>query len=338
MKKIVFYYKLFFAGGIESSILKLARKLRGEYEIYVAYDDENSQSTVLNRISKYATIVNLNSIDSLTVDTCIWCSHPKQLTFKEISNKIQADKFFCWGHILLFDTYPNYEFDREFIEHMDKFINVSQTVEDDLLSKYPFLKEKSIVLENYMDKTEIIKKSNENIDLVVDENKLNIITTARIAHDKGYKRIKTLCDVFQKKDVKYDWYILGKAFKEETYREITEMFKNNMNVHFLGYQDNVYPYIKQMDYSAILSDREANNLSITESLILGIPCIVSNFNGVTNQIQDKENGIILDLNNTEENYNSRVNDVINLKNILKAHVKSKNNSKEYVLEVWKNML
>ena len=338
MKKIIFYYKLFFAGGIESSILKLARKLYEKYEIYVAYDDENSQSTVLDRISEYATIINLNEISTLKVDTCIWCSHPRQLTFKEFTSKVKADKFLCWGHILLFDTYPNYQFDDDFIKNIDKFVNVSQTVEDDLLSKYPFLKDRSIVLENYMDTAEIIRKSNEEIGFNVDENRLNIITTARIAHDKGYNRIKTLCDIFEKNKIDYDWYVLGKAFKEDVYKEITGLFANNKNVHFLGYQNNVYPYIKKMDYMAILSDREANNLSITESLILGIPCIVSNFKGVTNQIQDKENGIIFDLNNTEQSYNNKVSDVINLKDKLRENVKNKNYSKEYVLKIWNEML
>lgn len=338
MKKIVFYYKLFFAGGIESSILKLVRKLYGEYEIYVAYDDENSQFTVLDRISEYATIINLNEINSLKVNTCIWCSHPRQLEFEEFTRKVKADKYLCWGHILLFDTYPNYEFDAEFIKNIDKFINVSQTVEDDLLGKYPFLKNRSIVLENYMDIDEIKRRANEKINFNVNKNKLNIITTARIAHDKGYKRIKTVCDIFEKNKVEYDWYVLGKAFKEDVYKEITGLFDNNNNIHFLGYQNNVYPYIKQMDYMAILSDREANNLSITEALILGIPCIVSNFNGVTNQIKDMENGIIFDLDNTVQNYDTRVNDVINLKDILKLNVKCGNYSKEYVLEKWKDML
>ena len=338
MKSILFYYKLFFAGGIESSILKLVRKLYRDYNIFVAYDDENSHNTVLDRISEYAEIINLNKTDSIKVDTCIWCSHPKQWTFKEFTNKVQADKFYCWGHILLFDTYPDLSFDDEFIKNMDKFINVSKTVEDDLLNKYPELENKSMVLENYMDIDEIIKKSNDKIQIKVQKNKINIITTARIAHDKGYKRIKTLCDVFNSNNIEYDWYILGKAFKKEVYDEITDMFKDNKNVHFLGYQNNVYPFIKQMDYMAILSDREANNLSITEALSVGIPCLVSAFKGVTNQIQDKENGIILDLDNTYENYENRLDDIVKLKNKLKLNVQKKDYSKEYVLDIWKKIL
>ena len=176
MKKILFYYKLFFAGGIESSILKMVKKLDKKYEMYVAYDDENSQNVVLDRISEHAKIVNLNKINSIKVDTCIWCSHPKQWTFKQFSEKVQADKYYCWGHILLFDTYPDVEFDSDFINKMSKFICVSNSVQNYLLNKYPQLKNRSMVLTNYMDMEEIIKKSKEPIDLIVDKNKLNIIT------------------------------------------------------------------------------------------------------------------------------------------------------------------
>ena len=41
-KKILFYYKLFFAGGTEHSILKLIKKLYKDFDIYVAYDEEGS--------------------------------------------------------------------------------------------------------------------------------------------------------------------------------------------------------------------------------------------------------------------------------------------------------
>ena len=46
-KKILFYYKLFFAGGTEHSILKLVRKLYKDFDIYVAYDEEESVDIVL---------------------------------------------------------------------------------------------------------------------------------------------------------------------------------------------------------------------------------------------------------------------------------------------------
>ena len=80
-KKILFYYKLFFAGGTEHSILKLIKKLYKNFEIIVAYDEEESTDEVLKEIAKYAQVVNLNKIESITIDKCIICSHPRQESF-----------------------------------------------------------------------------------------------------------------------------------------------------------------------------------------------------------------------------------------------------------------
>ena len=96
----------------------------------------------------------------------------------------------------------------------------------------------------------------------------------------GFGRMKILCDILDKKEIKYDWYVLGTAFDTKTLNEIQGIFKENKNVHFLGYKDNVYPYIKQMDYLALLTDRESWGLVITEALMLGVPVISTNFVGM----------------------------------------------------------
>lgn len=80
-KRILYYYKLFFAGGTEHSILKHIKKLYQDYEIFVAYDEEESTDIVLKEIAKYAQVIDLNQIDSIVVDVCIWCSHSRQGTF-----------------------------------------------------------------------------------------------------------------------------------------------------------------------------------------------------------------------------------------------------------------
>ena len=104
-KKVLFYYKLFFAGGTEHSILKLIKKLYKNFEIYVAYDEEDSVDIVLKEIRKYAEVIDLNKISYIKVDTCIWCSYSSIGSFEEFSKKVLANHYMFWCHILLFETY-----------------------------------------------------------------------------------------------------------------------------------------------------------------------------------------------------------------------------------------
>lgn len=337
-KKILFYYKLFFAGGTEHSLLKLIKKLHENFDIIVAYDEDESTDDVLKEIVKYAEVVNLNKVDYVTADKCIICSHPRQECFAKFGKKVKATHYYYWGHILLFETYPHLDFHEDLMEKIEKYICVSESVKRDIVLKYPELEDKCEVVDNYLDVEEIIEKSNVPVQFEIDKQRLNIVTVARIAKDKGFGRMKWLCDALDQNNVEYDWYVLGTAFKKEVLEEIQGWFSENEHVHFLGYKDNVFPYIKNMDYLVLLTDREACCLVISESLILGVPCIVSNFFGVEKQIKDKTNGIILDMNNTNGSYKERVNEIISLKEILKENVQQKDYSREKIIEYWKSFL
>ena len=337
-KKILFYYKLFFSGGTEHSILKLIKKLYRNFDIIVAYDEEESTDYVLKEIIKYAEVVNLNKIDSITVDKCIICYHPRQEAFSKFGKKVKAKHYYFWGHILLFETYTELTFHEDLMEKIEKYICVSESVKRDIVLKYPNLEDKCEVIDNYLDVKEIIEKSSLPVQFKVDKQRLNIITVARIAKDKGFKRMKWLCDALDQNNVLYDWYVLGTALKKEVSEEIQGWFSDNEHVHFLGYKDNVFPYIKEMDYLVLLTDREACCLVISEALILGVPCIVSNFYGVEKQINDKINGIILDMNNTNGGYEERVNDIISLKEILKKNVQQQDYNREKIIERWNVLL
>lgn len=146
--------------------------------------------------------------------------------------------------------------------------------------------------------------------------------------------MKWLCDILDRNNVLYDWYVLGTAYKQDTLEEIQGWFKDNNKVHFLGYRDNVYKYIKHMDYLALLTDREAWGLVISEALILGKPCIVTNFDGVEKQIIDNQNGIVLDMDNTNGSYEQRINDIVNQKEIFKYNIKRENYNRDHIIRRW----
>lgn len=185
-KKILFYYKLFFAGGTEHSILKLIKKLYKDFDIYVAYDEEGSVDIVLKEISQYSKIIDLNEIDKISVDTCIWCSYSSIGSFGEFSKKVMAKHYMFWCHILLFETYPNIEFTKEFRDNIEKFICVSNIVKKDIIKKYPDIENKCEIIENYLDYEEILEKSKESTEIEINHNKLNLISVSRLHPSKRF--------------------------------------------------------------------------------------------------------------------------------------------------------
>lgn len=184
--KILIYFKLFFAGGTEHSILKLIKKLYNNFDIIVAYDEDSTEN-VLSEIRNYANVIDLNKIEKIEVDKCIICSHSKLGSFDKLSKKIIANHYYYWCHLVLFDMFPKLEFEKSLINNIEKFICVSETVKENIIEKYPYLKSKCIIIENYLDVEEIKNKSEELLeDILVDKTKLNIISVSRIVKDKRF--------------------------------------------------------------------------------------------------------------------------------------------------------
>ena len=329
-KKVAFYYDIVFLGGVEHAILTLLKKLYKDYEIFVIYGDETSNEDMLKRYSAYSTVMPLRVAD-IDVDSCICGS---KIDVDIFTKKVRAKKYYAWIHAIMFQTYENVSYSSRYQNIMDKFICVSNSVREDILSVYPELENKCIVVKNYIDLLEIEKKANADIDIKVHKDSLNIITVARLSEEKGFHRIKALVDIFNKKNIKYTWYVLGAAYTKEAETKIKGLFSKNDNVIFLGYKENPYTYIKEMDYLALLSDIEAWGLVISEALALKIPCIVTEFKEAYSQINES-NGIILPMSIiTYKDYLGQICDrKFNIKNtnIIKAR------NREIMLE-WKGIL
>ena len=92
----------------------------------------------------------------------------------------------------------------------------------------------------------------------------------------------------------------------------------------LGSRSNPYTFIKQADVFLLLSEYEGLPKTIYESLILGIPVLATKVGGIPDQINEGENGWLVD-NNFDAIYNK-------IKYIMEHHEeveKYKSNLKSY---------
>jgi len=92
----------------------------------------------------------------------------------------------------------------------------------------------------------------------------------------------------------------------------------------LGSRSNPYTFIKQADVFLLLSEYEGLPNTIYESLILGIPVLATKVGGIPDQINEGENGWLVD-NNFDAIYNK-------IKYVIEHHEEVetyKNNLKSY---------
>jgi len=326
MKKVMFFRPMLYMGGTEIAILNLLKKLSSnkDFEFYVGYSDSTSDSRLLDKFSRYSSVVNVLEED-VEVDILINCS-PYKSSIEKFKN-VKYNKLFLWFHHFG-KTEESIFNDIEHLKQLDKIIVVSETQKRIMLqqSYSPYIYDKIEVIYNILNTDEIIDKSLEPVEFEFN-GPLNIVTISRLSPDKGFYRKLVLGKLLKERGIDFKWYIIGSSYYSKIEKDIKKMFKEYKdNFIFLGIKHNPFRILKHCDYLALLSDDETWGMTITEAKILGIPCIITDFDVAFEQITDMENGIILERYNTDS-YENRIDDIINNKE------KFKNNLKDFVYDV-----
>lgn len=335
MKKVMFFRPMYYIGGTEIGILRLLKKMKG-YEFYIGYTDETSDKQLLKNYSQYAKVVKIDDNFDIKMDTLILCSPYKSVL--EIDSKIKRDKTILWFHH--FGRRESSIFNEDSLyDIVDEIVTVSETckkvmLEQDYSSK---IKCDITVIYNIIDVEHIIEKSKEDIELDLN-HQLNLVSVSRVCYEKGFDRQFSLAKFFEKHNIDFKWYIIGGNYYKDIETEIKNKYNDlKDNFEFLGFQDNPFNIIKHCDYLVLLSENETWGLVITEAKILGVPCIVTDFDVAYEQILDNETGIILSRTNIDS-YEDKIEAIVNNKKIYKEKLKGFKWSNEEIIKKWEDMI
>lgn len=139
------------------------------------------------------------------------------------------------------------------------------------------------------------KEVEEKASLIRKPNTFTFIFVGRLVKDKG---VNELIEAFNKisqeqKDVRL---ILVGKFEEALdplFSSSKEIINNNKLIDFVGYQNDIRPYLVASDVLILPSYREGFPNVILQAGAMGIPCIVTDINGCNEAIIDGKNGIII---------------------------------------------
>lgn len=270
MKKIVIYHNYIpKVGGIESAIYNLASGLdKNGYDVTILYNGAESCESLFH-YAKVANVIKLGE-EELEFDVCLIASN------HIIPNRIKAKRFLQWVH----SDYDRYKLDLvnkgkvEYIavsKHCAKIIKKREGVECKVI--YNLLAE----------------------DFGKDKRKvLRLVTNSRVSPEKGFGRMLELAKVLKEKGVRFSWVIYGdnSHFPKEYWGWI-DKFRPIEEIQWVGYKSDILIGLTNADYLVQLSDFEGCPLAILEALKMEVPCIVTNWGGVEELIEDGINGYVL---------------------------------------------
>lgn len=292
MKKIIFFAKDLGVGGIEKSLVNLLNELGSFYEVTLVLEknegiykkDLSKKVIVIEHKISELKIMPIRKGINFTRRLLFILKHKNKYDFScayatyVYSANVLSKK--CSQNNAIFvhnDYYYIYDkkgmlefFDSREIQKFKKIIFVSNESRNNFCKYYKDLKDKTLVINNLINVKEIIKKSNEKINLKTVKDDITFMFLGRL--DEHQKKISRLLECFKilvDKNKNYKLWIVGDG---EEYNKCENYIKENKlenNITLCGVQSNPYKYLKKADYLILTSNYEGFPVVFNEANILG---------------------------------------------------------------------
>lgn len=214
---------------------------------------------------------------------------------------VNAKKKYAWLHSTFKNITTEPREELPWMQLVDKIVFVADATRDDFVKDLPEMADKAIVIENITDSS-VIKRRGLDVD-ATDEAYQNflasdafkIITVCRLTFSiKGLDRIVSCAKALKKLGKHVLWYIIGDGRDEALLHQAIKDADVMDVVIPIGKRMNPYPFIAAADVMCMPSRVEGKPVTVTESLILGTPPVVTNYLSAKQQIQNGFDGIVVE--------------------------------------------
>lgn len=172
----------------------------------------------------------------------------------------------------------------------NNIVCVSESVRAGFLRVLPDMKERTVAIENPINKAEIIKLANTN-QFQYDKSFINILSVARICREKGIERVITALGSIPLRNFKY--FVVGNGDRRSACEELVKTLGLTENVVFLGEDANPYKYMINADFLIVPSYHEAAPVVFQEAKLLGLPVLTTRTLSAAEMIGES-NGWVVD--------------------------------------------
>lgn len=239
--------------------------------------------------------INKNCIEESEKEYDIAIAYAQGVPTFYVADRVRAKRKFAWVNVSYQLEGIEKEYQREKYKKFNKIVLVSDSVKDIFEEVYPEFREKFEVIYD-INNPKIMEDMSKIGDKLPNKDEIKLLTIGRLANQKGYDIALEACKILKDRGIKFKWYALGKGpLKEEIEQKIDEL---GLKEHFilLGITPNPYGYIKSADMYVQTSRFEGFGLAIAEARILNIPVVTTEFDAVYNQMVQRKNGIVTQMN------------------------------------------
>ena len=195
------------------------------------------------------------------------------------------------------------------------FILVSKGELNSGIDKKILFKRKSSIIYNGIEKSPYIKNQKANI--------INVVTLSRFDYQKNMELAFDIAQTFKdNQNIIFTW--IGDGENKLSLEE--RAIKNNVNINFVGFQDNPMEYLSYGSIYLSTSRFEGLPYALIEAASIGLPIIATNVVGNNECLEHNTNGYLF---NTKEEAIKYINEFLNKPSLLSEMSKASQNFYEY---------
>lgn len=199
----------------------------------------------------------------------------------------------------------------------DVIIAQQEEMKKDLLLHLNLNKEKVVVRYNPIDEDNILKKASE-LSPYKDDKTIKYVWTGNFmpSGSKGQDILVRAFKLVRDKIPNAHLYLLGRSFESSQYfRDIKAYLVSNdliENVHFVGFQENPYPWVKNADCFVLPSRIEGLPNALVDAMVLRKPVVATTcIPMISRMIENGYNGFLV----PSEDYNAMAKAMIKALNL-----------------------
>ncbi len=249
-----------------------------------------------DRYIYYKNILKSIPMNMKEYDVAIAYAGPTEIIDVYITHKVKAKLKISWVHFDISHHAINKKLYTKLYKRFNNIFVVSKNGERILNKQFPVTSIKSQVFNNLVSHELIKDMAQEKIDFDNDFRGIRILTVGRLSKEKGQDVAIRVLYKLKKQGHKVKWYCIGEGKDREEYEKLIENLNLRDDFILLGETLNPYPYIKTSDIYVQPSRHEGYCITIAEAKCLNKPIVTTNFIVANEQIEDGQNGLIVECN------------------------------------------
>lgn len=209
---------------------------------------------------------------------------------------VQADKKIGWIHTDYNKLDADKDFDEKYLSRLDYIVTVSEECYEVLKREFYGLSDRVRIIKNIVSPRIIKRMSIESVDIKKNDKEKMIASVGRLSNEKGFDIAVKACRILKDNGIKIKWILVGDGPERSKIERLINENELVENFILIGSNPNPYKYLAKADLYVQPSRFEGKSIAMDEAKILNKPIVATNFSTVKDQISDKFDGIITEMN------------------------------------------